>query len=131
MDIDTGGQLEHLKINAKSIERSGVSAVIMEDKTGLKKNSLFGTSVKQTQEKIKKFCEKIETIKSNQVSEDFMVIARIESLILKKGMSDALKRAKSYVSNGADGIMIHSKEKNQERYLNFQKDLKNYLKMCH
>lgn len=128
MDIDTGGQLEHLKINAKSIERSGVSAVIMEDKTGLKKNSLFGTSVKQTQEKIKKFCEKIETIKSNQVSEDFMVIARIESLILKKGMSDALKRAKSYVSNGADGIMIHSKEKKPREVFEFSKRFKKLFK---
>ena len=128
MDIDTGGQLEHLKINAKSIERSGVSAVIMEDKTGLKKNSLFGTSVKQTQEKIKKFCEKIETIKSNQVSEDFMVIARIESLILKKGMSDALKRAKSYVSNGADGIMIHSKEKKPKEIFEFSKKFKKLFK---
>ena len=124
MDIDTGGQLEHLKINAKSIERSGVSAIIMEDKTGLKKNSLFGTSVKQTQEKIKKFCEKIETIKTNQVSEDFMVIARIESLILKKGMNDALKRAKSYVSNGADGIMIHSKSNSPQEIFKFAKKFK-------
>tara|TARA_Y100000389_G_scaffold188076_1_gene210184 strand:+ start:9346 stop:10650 length:1305 start_codon:yes stop_codon:yes gene_type:complete len=128
MDIDTGGQLEHLKINAKSIERTGVSAIIMEDKTGLKKNSLFGTSVQQTQEKIKKFCDKIETIKVNQVSEDFMVIARIESLILQKGMDDALKRAKSYVSHGADGIMIHSKESKPKEVFEFSKKFRKIFK---
>ena len=128
MDIDTGGQLEHLKINAKSIERAGVSAIIMEDKTGLKKNSLFGTSVLQTQEKIKKFSEKIETIKLNQVSEDFMVIARIESLILEKGMNDALKRAKNYVAHGADGIMIHSKEKKPKEVFAFSKKFRKIFK---
>lgn len=109
-DGDTGGQPEHFVFTVRTLERLGVSAVIIEDKTGLKKNSLFGTDVKQTQDEIPAFCEKIRTGKRSQATDDFMIIARIESLILEKGMDDALERAKAYLDAGADGIMIHSRQ---------------------
>lgn len=110
-DGDTGGLIEHFVYTVRSLERMGVSAVIVEDKTGLKKNSLFGTEVKQTQDTIEHFAQKIAAGKKVQLTDDFMIIARIESLILEKGMEDALARAKAYVKAGADGIMIHSRKK--------------------
>lgn len=119
MDLDTGGKLEHFEINVRTIERLGISAVIIEDKTGLKKNSLFGTEVSQTQEDISLFCEKIRAGRANRISSDFMVIARIESLILDKGMADALARARAYVEAGVDGIMIHSRRKQPDEIFEF------------
>ena len=110
-DGDTGGLIEHFVYTVRSLERMGVSAVIVEDKTGLKKNSLFGTEVKQTQDTIEHFAQKIAAGKKVQLTDDFMIIARIESLILEKGMEDALARARAYVKAGADGIMIHSRKK--------------------
>lgn len=111
LDGDTGGLIEHFVYNVRTLERMGVSAIIIEDKTGLKKNSLFGTEVAQTQDTIENFCAKISAGKKVQLSDDFMIIARIESLILEKGMQDALDRAFAYVKAGADGIMIHSRKK--------------------
>ena len=110
-DGDTGGLIEHFVYTVRSLERMGVSAVIVEDKTGLKKNSLFGTEVKQTQDTIEHFAQKIAAGKKVQLTDDFMIIARIESLILEKGLDDALARARAYVKAGADGIMIHSRKK--------------------
>lgn len=118
-DADTGGKLEHFIFTVKSLERTGVSAVIIEDKIGLKKNSLFGNEVLQNQDSIEDFCLKIAAGKKAQVTSDFMIIARIESLILEKGMEDALKRAKSYIEAGADGIMIHSRQKNPDEIFEF------------
>ena len=118
-DGDTGGLTEHFVYTVRSLERMGVSAIIIEDKTGLKKNSLFGTEVVQTQESIEKFSEKIAAGKRAQLSEDFMIIARIESLILEKGMDDALKRAFAFRDAGADGIMIHSRKKEPDEILEF------------
>lgn len=118
-DGDTGGQQEHFAFTVKTLERLGVSAVIIEDKTGLKKNSLFGTDVPQTQDNIPSFCEKIKTGKKAQATEDFMIIARIESLILDKGIDDAIERAEAYLNAGADGIMIHSRQKSPEEIFNF------------
>ena len=106
LDGDTGGLVEHFVYNVRTLERMGVSAVIIEDKTGLKKNSLFGTEVEQTQDSIENFCEKIRMGKKALRTEEFMIIARIESLILERGMEDALNRARAYVKAGADGIMI-------------------------
>ena len=120
-DADTGGQIEHFKFTVKTLERLGVSAVIIEDKTGLKKNSLFGNEVPQTQDTIENFCEKISAAKKEQITEDFMVIARIESLILEAGMDDALNRANAYIEAGADGIMIHSRKKDPAEVLEFCK----------
>ena len=118
-DADTGGQIEHFKFTVKTLERLGVSAVIIEDKTGLKKNSLFGNDVLQTQDTIENFCDKISSAKSVQVTQDFMVIARIESLILEAGMDDAIARAEAYLNAGADGIMIHSRQKDPAEILEF------------
>ena len=118
-DGDTGGLIEHFVYTVRSLERLGVSAVIIEDKIGLKKNSLFGTEVKQTQDTIEHFCEKIKAGKRVQLSDDFRIIARIESLILEQGMEDALKRAHAYVEAGADGIMIHSRKKTPDEILEF------------
>ena len=110
-DGDTGGKTEHFIYTVRSLERLGVSMVIIEDKTGLKKNSLFGTEVKQTQDSIENFCEKIRAGKKAQRTKEFMICARIESLILEKGMEDALERAFAFVGAGADAIMIHSRKK--------------------
>lgn len=118
-DGDTGGLTEHFVYTVRSLERLGVSAVIIEDKTGLKKNSLFGTEVEQTQDSIEHFCEKITAGKKVQLTDDFMIIARIESLILERGMEDALTRARAFVKAGADGIMIHSRKKDPAEILEF------------
>ena len=118
-DGDTGGLTEHFVYTVRSLERMGVSAVIIEDKTGLKKNSLFGTEVEQTQDDIPHFQEKIRAAKKAQLTDDFMIIARIESLILERGMEDALTRAHAFVEAGADGIMIHSRKKDPAEILEF------------
>ncbi len=120
-DADSGGIPEHFVYKVKTLERLGVSAVIVEDKIGLKKNSLFGTTVPQTQDSIENFSHKISLGKKAQITEEFMIIARIESLILKKGMRDAVVRAKAYIRAGADGIMIHSSEKTPGEILAFCK----------
>lgn len=118
-DGDTGGLTEHFVYTVRSLERMGVSAVIIEDKTGLKKNSLFGTEVKQTQDSIENFSNKIRAGKKVQLTDDFMIIARIESLILEQGMDDALTRAHAFVEAGADAIMIHSRKKEPTEILEF------------
>lgn len=118
-DGDTGGKTEHFVFTVKTLERLGVSAVIIEDKTGLKKNSLLGTDVIQTQDTVANFCDKIKLGKRAQTTEDFMIIARIESLILGKGMDDALLRAKAYLDAGVDGIMIHSRSKTPDEIFTF------------
>ena len=119
LDGDTGGLTEHFVYNVRTLERMGVSAVIIEDKTGLKKNSLFGTEVKQTQAPIEDFCAKISAGKKVQLTDDFMIIARIESLILERGMEDALTRAFAFKDAGADGIMIHSRKKDPAEIYEF------------
>jgi phosphoenolpyruvate phosphomutase / 2-hydroxyethylphosphonate cytidylyltransferase len=118
-DADTGGKTEHFEFTVKTLERTGVSAVVIEDKTGLKKNSLFGNEVKQTQDSIENFSDKISRGKSAQISDDFMIIARIESLILETGIEDALTRAEAYIKAGADGIMIHSRHKDPAEIMEF------------
>ncbi len=128
VDGDTGGLTEHFVYTVKTLERLGVSAVIIEDKTGLKRNSLFGTDANQTQAPIMEFSKKISAGKKSQVTDDFMIIARIESLILKKGIKDAIERAKAYIKAGADGIMIHSKEKTSKEILDFCRE---YRKIPH
>lgn len=128
-DGDTGGKIEHFVFTVRTLERHGISAVIIEDKTGLKKNSLFGTAVPQTQDSIEEFSNKIKAGKNAQVTEDFMIIARVESLILGKSVDEALERAFAYVEAGADGIMIHSKENTgddiKEFCLRFREENKN------
>lgn len=123
-DGDTGGKMEHFAYTVRTLERLGISAIIIEDKVGLKKNSLFGTAVKQEQDTIEGFCAKIRTGKQAQITEDFMIIARIESLIAGKGIDDAMQRALAYIEAGADGIMIHSKEKSGEDIKQFCKALR-------
>ncbi len=118
-DADTGGKTEHFEFTVKSLERTGVSAVVIEDKTGLKKNSLFGNDVKQTQDSIENFCDKISRGKAAQISDDFMIVARIESLILEAGMEDALIRSEAYINAGADAIMIHSRHKDPAEIMEF------------
>ncbi|MGD2090814.1 MAG: phosphoenolpyruvate mutase [Candidatus Aminicenantes bacterium] len=120
-DGDSGGLAEHFEYMVRTLEREGISAVIIEDKVGLKKNSLWGTEVQQTQDSIENFSTKITRGKQAQVTDDFMIIARIESLILKAGLEDALERARAFIAAGADGIMIHSKEKTPEEILAFCK----------
>ena len=118
-DGDTGGLTEHFVYTVKTLERMGVSMVIIEDKTGLKKNSLFGTEVAQTQEDVDKFCEKIRAGKKAQKTSEFMICARCEGLILEKGMEDTLARAHAYVEAGADAIMIHSRKKDPSEIFEF------------
>lgn len=118
-DGDTGGLTEHFVYTVRTLERMGVSMIIIEDKTGLKKNSLFGTEVKQTQDNIENFCEKIKAGKRAQKTKEFMICARIESLILERGMDDALKRAFAFSEAGADAIMIHSRKKSPDEIFEF------------
>ena len=118
-DGDTGGKPEHFQFTVRTLERLGISAIIIEDKTGLKKNSLFGTAVQQTRDTVEDFSHKIRMGKSAQITEDFMVIARIESFILGDTLEDALERADAYVEAGADGVMIHSKDKSGDDIKSF------------
>lgn len=118
-DGDTGGMTEHFVYTVRSLERMGVSMVIIEDKKGLKKNSLFGNEVKQTQATIEEFSEKIRAGKRAQRTKDFMICARIESLILEQGMDDAIARAKAFTESGADAIMIHSRKKDPAEIFEF------------
>ena len=113
-DGDTGGKVEHFGFTVRTLERLGISAVIIEDKVGLKQNSLFGTDAVQTQDTIEGFCHKIRAGKESQITNDFMIISRCESLIAGKSVEDALERCHAYVKAGADGIMIHSKDKSGE-----------------
>ncbi|MBQ8200207.1 MAG: phosphoenolpyruvate mutase [Clostridia bacterium] len=119
LDGDTGGQVEHFVYNVQTLERMGISAIIIEDKKGLKKNSLFGTGVGQQQDSIEGFCQKISAGKNAQKTRDFMIIARCESLILEQGLEDALTRCHAYVAAGADGVMIHSKAKTPDEVYAF------------
>ena len=120
-DADTGGKTEHFVFTVRTLERLGVSALIIEDKTGLKKNSLFGNEVFQQQDSIKNFSKKIIAGRKAKATEEFMIIARIESLILGKGINDAIRRAKAYIKAGADGIMIHSRNKTPKEIFEFCK----------
>jgi len=128
VDGDTGGIPELFVYTVRSLERLGISAIIIEDKIGLKKNSLFGTEVEQQQDNVDNFCYKIKQGKKSQVTEDFMIISRIESLILKKGLDDALIRARAYIEAGTDGIMIHSKEKDPSEIFAFYEKYKKFDK---
>ncbi len=121
-DADTGGRPEHFVFTVKTLERLGVSAVIIEDKIGLKKNSLLGVAVEQTQDDVEHFCRKIEAGRRARATDDFMLIARIESLILNHGLDDALTRANAYLAAGADGIMIHSRRDTPEEVFAFCKE---------
>lgn len=123
-DGDTGGKIEHFVFTVRTLERLGISAVIIEDKIGLKKNYLFGTDAIQTQDTIDGFCNKIRAGKRAQITDDFMIIARIESFIAGKGQEDAMERALAYIEAGADGIMIHSKDKSGEDIRLFCKALR-------
>ncbi len=128
VDADNGGLIEHFGFTVRTMERLGVSALVIEDKIGVKRNSLYGTDMDQEQDTIEHFCKKIQFGKSRQLTNDFMIIARIESLILKCGIPDALIRASSYIKAGADGILIHSKEKTPEEILTFCKEYKKISK---
>lgn len=121
LDGDTGGVTEHFALLVKNLDRLGISAVIIEDKVGLKRNSLFGTDVKQELDTVEGFCEKINAGKKAQMTDDFMIIARLESLIADQGMEDALTRAKAYIEAGADAIMIHSRHKDGNEIMEFMK----------
>jgi len=127
-DGDTGGKPEHFVFTVRSLERLGVSAVIIEDKEGLKRNSLFGTEVAQTQSTIEDFSTRLTIGKQAQITEDFMVIARIESLILEKGMEDAVTRAQAYIDAGADAIMIHSRRKEPDEIFEFCRHAEGFSK---
>ena len=124
IDADNGGRIEHIGFTVKTLERIGVSAMIIEDKKGLKRNSLFGNQSGVKQDSIKDFCKKIKEIKKNRLSKDFLIIPRIESLILNNGIDDALKRAINYSKAGADLIMIHSKKKKPNEIYTFSKKFK-------
>ncbi len=127
-DGDTGGKPEHFTFTVRSLERLGVSAVIIEDKEGLKRNSLLGNDVSQTQSTIEDFCGRLRVGKQAQITDDFMIVARIESLILEAGMDDAVERAEAYIDAGADAIMIHSRQKSPDEIFEFCDRVSNFQK---
>lgn len=126
IDVDSGGMPQHFVLIVKSLERSGVSAVVIEDKIGFKRNSLGSDAEHQEQDTIENFCQKISIGKKAQITDDFMIIARIESLILGNGVDDAILRARAYIEAGADGILIHSKEKDPKQLLLFCAEYKKF-----
>ncbi|MFT0867403.1 phosphoenolpyruvate mutase [Pseudomonas sp. CAM1A] len=123
-DADTGGKIEHLAIHVQWLARAGVSAIVIEDKCGLKKNSLLGLSVHQEQETVEHFCDKIRVGTHHRLGGSMMIFARCESLILEKGLDDALARCRAYTEAGADGIMIHSRKSTGEEILEFARCFK-------
>jgi len=127
VDVDTGGQIDHFKHMVRTLERLGVSAIIVEDKKFPKINSLM-PGAKHRQDNILDFCKKIREGKKAQITNDFMIFARIESFIAGKNVRDALTRAFAYIAAGADGIMIHSKEKNPKQIIEFCKEYKKFKK---
>ena len=129
-DADNGGRIEHVPYLVKTLERIGVSAMVMEDKIGEKTNSLFEDQKKTKQDSIKNFCKKLKIAKNSKISEDFFIIARVESFILGKSLNDALSRAINYVKAGADGILIHSKEKNPKQIFEFAKKFQKTKYFC-
>ena len=129
VDLDNGGSVEHFKPVIRSLERLGVSAVIIEDKIGNKRNSLFKDTSNQLQDTIEDFSYKILEGKKSLVTKDFMIIARIESFILGNGLPDALQRAEAYINAGADGVMIHSKSKEPNEIISFCKEYKKLKKI--
>ena len=126
LDGDTGGKIDHFTFHVKTLERIGVSAVIIEDKTGLKQNSLFGTDAEQVLDEPADFAAKITAGKRAQATRDFMIIARLESIIAGKSVDDAMMRAKIYIDAGADAVMIHSKEKDGSDIFAFMKQFRGY-----
>ena len=129
-DGDTGGKPEHFAYTVRSLERLGVSAIVIEDKTGLKRNSLLGTEVAQKQDTIEDFCYKIRIGKDSRVSDDFMIFARCESLILEQGMEDALRRTRAYLEAGANGIMIHSRKKDGREIMEYCEEYRKFGNSC-
>ena len=129
-DADNGGRIEHISYLVKTLERIGVSAMVIEDKIGEKKNSLFENQQKTKQDTIKNFCKKLKVAKNSKISDDFFIIARVESFILGKSLNDALNRATNYVKAGADAILIHSKEKTPKQIFEFEKKLKKTKYYC-
>ncbi len=125
-DADNGGRIEHMSYKINSLERQGVSAIVLEDKIGLKKNSLFKNQKNAQQDSIKNFCKKLKVAAKSKNSKDFLIVARIESFILGKGLQDALRRAKAYSNSGADAILIHSKQNNPKEIFKFSKIYKNF-----
>ncbi|MDN5484066.1 MAG: phosphoenolpyruvate mutase [Pseudomonas sp.] len=123
-DADTGGKAEHFAIHIKMLERAGVSAVVIEDKCGLKKNSLLGIEVDQAQESIEAFCAKLQAGCASRTGSGLMMIARCESLILNRGMEEAMARCLAYVEAGADGIMIHSRKQDGLEILEFARQFR-------
>ena len=128
LDGDSGGSTEHFPFLVKSLERMGVSAVIIEDKVGAKRNSLFGTEVSQTQASIPEFCEKLREGRKALTTTDFLIIARIESLILEKGMEDAVERARAFMDAGAHGVMIHSRRTAPDEIFEFSRRFRAFEK---
>jgi phosphoenolpyruvate phosphomutase / 2-hydroxyethylphosphonate cytidylyltransferase len=128
VDLDNGGMIEHFKFTIRTLERMGVSSVIIEDKIGSKRNSLFDDTSNQIQDKPSEFASKISEGKKSLVTKDFMIIARIESFILGKGVVDAIDRAYLYIDSGADGIMIHSKSEDVSEILSFCEHYKKFKK---
>ena len=124
-DADNGGRIEHAPYSIRSLERQGVSGIVIEDKVGLKRNSLFKDQKNVNQDSIVKFCNKIKIMVNSRKNDDFMVVARVESFILGKGLKDALKRSIAYSKAGADAILIHSKSDNPKEILDLQKNLGN------
>ena len=129
-DADNGGRIEHISYLVKTLERIGVSAMIIEYKIGEKQNSLFLDQSRTKQDNIANFCSKLKKAKNSKISDDFFIVARIESFILKKGLKDALKRGVKYVDAGADAILIHSKEKNPKEIFDFSKKFKKLKPDC-
>ncbi len=125
-DADNGGRIEHMSYKINSLERQGVSAIVLEDKIGLKKNSLFKNQKNAQQDSIKNFCKKLKVAAKSKNSKDFLIVARIESFILGKGLQDALRRAKAYSNSGADAILIHSKQNNPKEIFKFSKIYKKF-----
>ena len=125
-DGDTGGKIEHFVFTVRSLERLGISAIVIEDKIGLKKNSLLEEQSSQEQDSIESFCEKIKAGKRSCLTDDFMIIARIESLVLGKSMADVVERARAYIAAGVDGIMIHSKSSDPSEILEFAKKYESF-----
>ena len=111
-DCDNGfGALNNVVRTVREFDAAGIAAVSIEDNLFPKKNSLMGAETKRELIPVDEQARRFRAAKDAQDSDDFVVIARVESLIAGEGVEMACRRADAYVDAGVDAILIHSRDK--------------------
>ena len=91
----------YLNYTIQNLESNGISAIVIRDQIARKNDEVYDE---------KDFCNMIKEGKKAQITQDFMIIARIEEMLYGKNVDDAVKKAISCVMSGADAILIESND---------------------